>query len=111
MHRPNTLQLAVAVVLSFQWLAQGKEAGVKQPTVIALRRGHLGSLSFIEKRARKTRRSFFCCMGFLLLHGCFEPLFARLSDSYHLVAPDYPGFGRRGGQDGQKLRLHLRSPR
>ena len=35
----------------------------------------------------------------LLLHGfpsssrMFEPLFARLSDSYHLVAPDYPGFG------------------
>ena len=23
----------------------------------------------------------------------FEPLFARLADRYHLVAPDYPGFG------------------
>jgi pimeloyl-ACP methyl ester carboxylesterase len=35
----------------------------------------------------------------LLLHGfpsssrMFEPLFARLGDRYHLVAPDYPGFG------------------
>jgi pimeloyl-ACP methyl ester carboxylesterase len=35
----------------------------------------------------------------LLLHGLptssrmFEPLFARLSDAFHLVAPDYPGFG------------------
>ena len=35
----------------------------------------------------------------LLLHGfpssssMFEPLFARLSDRYHLIAPDYPGFG------------------
>jgi pimeloyl-ACP methyl ester carboxylesterase len=35
----------------------------------------------------------------LLLHGLpsssrmFEPLFARLSEHYHLVAPDYPGFG------------------
>src|ERR1700757_5450882 len=35
----------------------------------------------------------------LLLHGLpsssrmFEPLFARLSDRCHLVAPDYPGFG------------------
>ena len=34
----------------------------------------------------------------LLLHGLptssrqFEPLFARLSDRFHLVAPDYPGF-------------------
>jgi pimeloyl-ACP methyl ester carboxylesterase len=35
----------------------------------------------------------------LLLHGfpsssrMFESLFARLSDRYHLIAPDYPGFG------------------
>jgi hypothetical protein len=35
----------------------------------------------------------------LLLHGLpsssrmFESLFSRLSDRYHLVAPDYPGFG------------------
>ena len=35
----------------------------------------------------------------LLLHGLpsssrmFEPLFERLSDRYHLIAPDYPGFG------------------
>ena len=35
----------------------------------------------------------------LLLHGLpsssrmFEPLFSRLSNRYHLVAPDYPGFG------------------
>ena len=35
----------------------------------------------------------------LLLHGLpsssrmFEPLFSRLADRYHLVAPDYPGFG------------------
>jgi pimeloyl-ACP methyl ester carboxylesterase len=36
---------------------------------------------------------------FLLLHGfpsssrMWEPLFARLEDRFHLVAPDYPGFG------------------
>jgi len=35
----------------------------------------------------------------LLLHGLpsssrmFEPLLARLSDRFHLIAPDYPGFG------------------
>src|SRR5262245_53519864 len=35
----------------------------------------------------------------LLLHGfpsssrMFDPLFARLSDRFHLIAPDYPGFG------------------
>ena len=35
----------------------------------------------------------------LLLHGLpsssrmFEPLLSRLSDRFHLIAPDYPGFG------------------
>lgn len=35
----------------------------------------------------------------LLLHGfpsssrMFDPLFVRLADRYHLIAPDYPGFG------------------
>ena len=41
----------------------------------------------------------------LLLHGLpsssrmFEPLFDRLSDRYHLVAPDYPGFGHSDWPD------------
>jgi pimeloyl-ACP methyl ester carboxylesterase len=41
----------------------------------------------------------------LLLHGLpsssrmFEPLLARLSDAYHLVAPDYPGFGHSDWPD------------
>ncbi len=41
----------------------------------------------------------------LLLHGLpsssrmFEPLFARLSERYHLVAPDYPGFGHSDWPD------------
>ena len=45
----------------------------------------------------------------LLLHGLpsssrmFEPLFARLSDRYHLVAPDYPGFGHSDWPDPRKF--------
>ena len=41
----------------------------------------------------------------LLLHGLpsssrmFQSLFARLSDRYHLVAPDYPGFGHSDWPD------------
>jgi pimeloyl-ACP methyl ester carboxylesterase len=41
----------------------------------------------------------------LLLHGLpsssrmFEPLLARLSDDFHLVAPDYPGFGHSDAPD------------
>jgi pimeloyl-ACP methyl ester carboxylesterase len=43
----------------------------------------------------------------LLLHGLpsssrmFEPLFARLSGHYHLIAPDYPGFGHSEWPDAK----------
>src|SRR5438270_576598 len=45
----------------------------------------------------------------LLLHGLpsssrmFEPLFTRLSDRYHLVAPDYPGFGHSDWPDPKQF--------
>jgi pimeloyl-ACP methyl ester carboxylesterase len=45
----------------------------------------------------------------LLLHGLpsssrmFEPLFARLSDRFHMVAPDYPGFGHSDWPDPKKF--------
>ena len=45
----------------------------------------------------------------LLLHGfpsssrMFEPLFARLSDRIHLVAPDYPGFGHSDWPDPKQF--------
>lgn len=45
----------------------------------------------------------------LLLHGLpsssrmFEPLFARLVDQYHLIAPDYPGFGHSDAPDAKNF--------
>ena len=41
----------------------------------------------------------------ILLHGfpsssrMYEPLLTRLADAFHLVAPDYPGFGRSDAPD------------
>ena len=46
---------------------------------------------------------------FLLLHGLpsssrmFEPLFRRLADRYHLIAPDYPGFGHSDWPDAKRF--------
>jgi pimeloyl-ACP methyl ester carboxylesterase len=43
----------------------------------------------------------------LLLHGfpsssrMYEPLLSRLSDRYHLIAPDYPGFGHSDAPDAK----------
>ncbi|MGH9416522.1 MAG: alpha/beta fold hydrolase [Terriglobales bacterium] len=45
----------------------------------------------------------------LLLHGLpsssrmFQPLLTRLAGEYHLVAPDYPGFGHSGWPDPQRF--------
>ncbi len=45
----------------------------------------------------------------LLLHGLpsssrmFQPLFERLADQYHLVAPDYPGFGHSDWPDPKQF--------
>ena len=45
----------------------------------------------------------------LLLHGLpsssrmFEPLLSRLSDQFHLVAPDYPGFGHSDAPDAKSF--------
>ena len=41
----------------------------------------------------------------LLLHGfpsssrMWEPLLTRLGDAFHLIAPDYPGFGHSDAPD------------
>jgi pimeloyl-ACP methyl ester carboxylesterase len=45
----------------------------------------------------------------LLLHGLpsssrmFQPLLARLADSYHLIAPDYPGYGHSDWPDPKQF--------
>jgi pimeloyl-ACP methyl ester carboxylesterase len=45
----------------------------------------------------------------LLLHGLpsssrmYEPLFSRLADRYHLIAPDYPGFGHSEWPDPKEF--------
>ena len=45
----------------------------------------------------------------LLLHGfpassrMYEPLLARLADRYHLIAPDYAGFGHSDWPDPKKF--------
>jgi dipeptidyl aminopeptidase/acylaminoacyl peptidase len=86
--------LAVSFLLLGQ--AQGKERPVEYPT--AYRTVQIDGLSIFYREAGPKDAP-----TVLLLHGLpsssrmFEPLFARLSDRYHLVAPDYPGFGHSDG--------------
>ena len=52
----------------------------------------------------------------LLLHGfptsshMFRNLIPRLAGAFHLVAPDYPGFGQSSMPARDEVRLHLRQP-
>jgi pimeloyl-ACP methyl ester carboxylesterase len=79
-------------------VAQGKEHPVKYPTLY--RTKQVDGLSIFYREAGPKDAP-----ALLLLHGLpsssrmFEPLFSRLSDRYHLVAPDYPGFGHSDGPD------------
>ena len=52
-----------------------------------------GLSMFYREAGPKDAPTLLLLHGFPSSSGMFEPLFARLSDRYHLLAPDYPGFG------------------
>jgi pimeloyl-ACP methyl ester carboxylesterase len=96
--------LVLLMFASFQLLAQSqaKETSVAHPTFY--RTIQIDGLSIFYREAGPKDAP-----TILLLHGLpsssrmFEPLFARLSDRYHLVAPDYPGFGHSDWPDPKKF--------
>jgi pimeloyl-ACP methyl ester carboxylesterase len=81
---------------------QGKERPVEHPTFY--RTTQIDGISIFYREAGPKDAP-----ALLLLHGLpsssrmFEPLFARLSNRYHLVAPDYPGFGHSDWPDPKKF--------
>jgi pimeloyl-ACP methyl ester carboxylesterase len=82
--------------------AQGKERPVEHSTFY--RTTQIDGLSIFYREAGPKDAP-----TLLLLHGLpsssrmFEPLFARLSDRFHLIAPDYPGFGHSDWPDAKKF--------
>jgi len=96
--------VASVVLASFQLLAQalGKGRPMEHPTFY--RTIHIDGLSIFYREAGPKDAP-----TILLLHGLpsssrmFGPLFARLSGGYHLVAPDYPGFGHSYWPDPKKF--------
>src|SRR5437870_10165540 len=97
----SRMVLAVSMMLAIFQLpahAQGKERPVKHPTFYRMIQVDRLSIFYREAGPKDAPT-------ILLLHGLpsssrmFEPLFARLSDRYHMVAPDYPGFGHSDWPD------------
>jgi pimeloyl-ACP methyl ester carboxylesterase len=104
LHVFSTRLLAAAMLVTFALPAhsQGRERSVEHPTVY--RTVQIDGLSIFYREAGAKDAP-----TLILLHGLpsssrmFEPLFARLSDRYHLVAPDYPGFGHSDWPDPKKF--------
>lgn len=83
-------------------VAEGKESSMNHPTFY--RTIQVDGLSIFYREAGPKNAP-----TLLLLHGLpsssrmFEPLFTRLSARYHLIAPDYPGFGHSDWPDPKKF--------
>ena len=101
----SRMVLVVSMMLAIFQLpahAQGKERPVKHPTFY--RTIQVDGLSIFYREAGPKDAP-----TLLLLHGLpsssrmFEPLFTQLSDRYHLIAPDYPGFGHSDWPDPKKF--------
>ena len=98
------LVVASLVVALFQspMRGQGKELSVEHP--IFYRTIDVDGINIFYREAGPKDAPVI-----LLLHGLpsssrmFEPLFARLADRYHLVAPDYPGFGHSDWPNPKKF--------
>jgi pimeloyl-ACP methyl ester carboxylesterase len=94
--------LCVALAFSVMTQAQGKERLMKQP--IYYRTVQIDGLSIFYREAGPKDAP-----TILLLHGLpsssrmFEPLLKRLADTYHLIAPDYPGFGHSDWPDPKQF--------
>src|SRR2546429_3547484 len=109
-HWPRFLQvsrivLVVSMMLAIFQLpahAQGKERPVEHSTFY--RNIQIDGLSIFYREAGPKDAP-----TLLLLHGLpsssrmSDHIFTQLSDRYHLVAPDYPGFGHSGWPDPKKF--------
>jgi pimeloyl-ACP methyl ester carboxylesterase len=100
--RITWLGLIGVLMLSCITLAQSKEFAMAQHT--SYHTVHVDGLSLFYREAGSHDAP-----TLLLLHGfpsssrMFASLFARLAEHYHLVAPDYPGFGHSDWPDPKQF--------
>src|SRR6201995_1768682 len=100
LHSLATIAAALPVIVSMD--AQRKEKSLE--LTVSYRTIKVDGLSIFYREAGPKNAPVI-----LLLHGLpsssrmFQPLLTRLSDSYHLVAPDYPGFGHSDWPDPKQF--------
>src|SRR3984893_13421681 len=93
--------LLLLVSMTFQSvgsIANSEETPMKPP--VSYRTVKVDGLSiFYREAGRKDAPTLLLLHGFPPPSRMFEPLFSRLSDRSHLIAPDYPGFGHSDWPD------------
>jgi pimeloyl-ACP methyl ester carboxylesterase len=81
---------------------EGREYPVQQSTFY--REATIDGLSlFYREAGPKDAPALLLLHGFPSSSRMFEPLLARLCDHFHLVAPDYPGFGHSDWPDPKRF--------
>ncbi|HET6839003.1 MAG TPA: alpha/beta hydrolase [Bradyrhizobium sp.] len=101
---PSLSFVAARLALVLAAIADAASARVANATSapVAYRHIEVDGLSIFYREAGRADAP-----TLLLLHGfpsssrMYEPLFARLSGRYHLVAPDFPGFGHSDAPDAK----------
>ena len=101
----SRMVLMVSMMLAIFQLpahAEGKELPVNHP--VFYRTIQVDGLSiFYREAGPKDAPTLLPLHGLPSSSRMFEPMFSRLSDRYHLVAPDYPGFGHSDWPDSKKF--------
>jgi pimeloyl-ACP methyl ester carboxylesterase len=96
--------LMISPLFQSEVVGQTQEREQLMKHVTSYRRANIDGLSIFYREAGPKDGP-----TLLLLHGLpsssrmFEPLFSRLSGRYHLIAPDYPGFGHSDWPDPKKF--------
>jgi pimeloyl-ACP methyl ester carboxylesterase len=97
-----TVRMFIAGCLALLFVAASAKATSERTTPVYYRAMKIDGLSIFYREAGPANAP-----TLLLLHGfpsslrMYEPLFSRLAGQFHLIAPDYPGFGYRDAPDPQ----------
>lgn len=95
-----TLMCALSTPMVGAAQAAETEGHSMETSPVAYRTVNVDGLSiFYREAGRADAPTLLMLHGFPSSSRMYDPLFARLAEHYHLVAPDYPGFGHSDSPD------------
>ena len=92
-------------------LSLGRTLRQQCPTKVHYKTVKVGDLDiFYREAGPKDAPTLLLLHGFPTSSQMFRNLIPALADKYHVVAPDYPGYGHSSMPPHDKFTLHLRQP-